>query len=662
MKPTKHNITSWWALTLAASISMATASGCANMGMPSGGARDEDPPILVSADPPRGSLNVNKEKITLTFNELVNVKDAFQKVVVSPTSKSTPRVSSSGRRVTVEFDSLAENTTYTIDFADAIEDNNEGNPLQGFTYTFSTGPDIDTLRISGRVLDARNLEPRQNILVGVHSNLNDTAFTGQRLLRVAKTDDRGRFTVRGLAPGSYRVFALDDKDNDFKYSSPEEDIAFHEFIVEPYTQAAVAYDSLYNPKTGELDTVVFRARTQFLPNDIILRTFNSELRQQYMSKYERQDSTRIFLKFNTRADSLPRIRILGREEMQTPGILEASEKLDSLVWWLSPELMRQDTIQLEVAYTRSDQNLVKSPVVDTLNFITNRPKQVKKKEQKKRVSATDSIAALTIKFEPKSGSVVEIDKPIIFEAPEPLLKFDRSTVRLSMLVDSVYEPVADSFVLELADSLQPRRYLLDYPWNYATKYRLEIDTLAATGIYGKPTLPLKYDFSTRDASEYCSILFHLTGLDGAPAFVELLNGSDAVVRTAIVEPNGDAYFPYLLPGKYYARVILDLNSNGEFDTGNYALGLQSELAYYYPKLINIKKNWDKEENWDIFALPVDMMKPMAITKNKPATDRRARARANSRNNLEEEEEEDYFDPSRNPFDPNDRGSRRNYNY
>ena len=203
------------------------AAACANIGNPSGGARDEDPPLFVTANPPQGALNVDKTKVTLTFNELVNVKDAFTKVVVSPPSRQVPRVASVGKRVTVTFDSLMPNTTYTIDFADAIEDNNEANKLQGFAYTFSTGETLDSLRISGMVLDSRNLEPRQGILVGVHSNLNDSAFIKTPLLRVAKTDDKGQFTIRGLKEGTYRVFALDDKDNDYKYENPEEDMAFH---------------------------------------------------------------------------------------------------------------------------------------------------------------------------------------------------------------------------------------------------------------------------------------------------------------------------------------------------------------------------------------------------------------------------------------------------
>lgn len=643
-------------IAFAAIVAMLSTVSCANIGNPTGGPRDEEPPRFVSSNPAPGSLNVDREKITLTFDELINVKDAFSKVVVSPTSRSVPRISSQGRRVTIEFDSLVPNTTYTVDFADAIEDNNEANKLQGFAYTFSTGPVLDSLRISGRVLAARNLEPQQSMIVGVHQNLADSAFTSIRLLRVAKTDDRGRFTIRGLAPGKYRLFALGDKDNDYIYSSPEEDMAFYDFIIEPSSREAVALDSLYNPLTGTLDTVTERLRTVFLPNDVVLRSFNSELRQQYMVSYDRLDSTRVFIKFNARADTLPRLSVLGYPDLPFPGVPEASRKLDSLVWWLPPRLVEQDSLQIAVSYVRSDQNLVKTPVTDTLDFFTRKlvPTKKPKKKDNKRISAADSIAALTFDFKVTSPTSHEIYQPVSFESPVPLELFDSTAVHLSMLVDTIYQPVAARFNISRPDSLQPRRLTLDYPWDYGMKYRMEIDTLAATDIYGKVSRPLTYDFTVKGEGDYCSLLFHITGIGEMPAFVELLNSSDAVQRTAAVK-SGDAYFPFLAPGRYYARIVIDENGNGEYDTGNYMSGLQPELAYYYPKAINIKKNWDKEENWNVFDTPVDMMKPSAVTKNKPAANRRSGSSASTD---EEDEEEEIFDPSRNPFDPNDRGRRR----
>lgn len=631
------------------------AAACANIGNPSGGARDEDPPLFVSANPPQGSLNVDKTRISITFNELVNVKDAFSKVVVSPPSRQVPRVASVGKRVTVTFDSLLPNTTYTIDFADAIEDNNEANKLQGFAYTFSTGAELDSLRISGMVLDSRNLEPRQGILVGVHENLNDSAFVKVPLLRVAKTDDRGQFTIRGLKEGTYRVFALDDKDNDYKYENPEEDIAFYEVTVTPGSETVETTDTVYNT-LGEVDTVTNRMRTRFLPNDILLRTFNSQIRPQYLSKYERIDTTRVFLKFNTRAENLPKLNIINPAGESLVGAVgERNVTNDSIVYWLPERLVHADSLRIAATYLRTDSTGNLSEVTDSLRFYYNRPKpkKAKKNDKAKKISAEDSIKAITLDVLFKSTQQ-EVNMPVEFEFATPLSSLDTSAFRLETLVDSTWKPVKDAFSLQPRDSVSPRNFKVEYPWAYETKYRLVADTMAAIGIYGKPTRPISHEFTTKKEEDYCSLTFQLSGLEpGIPTFVELLSGSDAVMRAEPVE-NNSVTFRYLSPGKYYARIIEDYNGNGEYDTGNYDLQLQPDLAYYYPKVINIKKNWDKEEQWDVFAVAIDQMKPNAIKKNKPAQDKRNR----QENNEYEEEEEEIFDPTANPFDPNSKNRRK----
>ena len=147
--------------------------------------------------------------------------------------------------------------------------------------------------------------------------------------------------------------------------------------------------------------------------------------------------------------------------------------------------------------------------------------------------------------------------------------------------------------------------------------------------------------------------------DSVPAFIELLNTSDNPVRREKVE-NNKAVFKFLPAGKYYARIFEDHNGNGVFDTGNLDSIQQPDFSYYYPKLINVKKNWDKEESWDVFSTAVDLMKPYALLKNKPEADKKNRNRKNNDGYLDEEEDEDYFDPTRNPFDPNDRGNGRYY--
>ena len=495
------------------------------------------------------------------------------------------------------------------------------------------------------------------MLVGVHANLADSAFTTERLLRVAKTDDRGQFTIRGLAPGQYRVFALDDKDNDYRYANQEEDIAFYDMVVSPTTEPAVANDTVYDKLTGTPDTVIQRPRTRFLPNDVILYRFNSEKRPQYLTKYERLDSTRVFMKFNTRAESLPCISILGYPKGTTLGALEASEKLDSLVYWLRPELVRDDSLTIAARYMRTDSTGQLREFSDTLKFFTKKLPVKKHGRKEIKISATDSIARITTSFRGAGGgSSQEVWLPFHFESEHPIATFDTTKVSLKILVDSTYRSVATAPRVLQADSLSPRHFRIEFPWEYEQKYRVEIDTMAAIDIYGRPTRPFSQELNVRPASEYCSLTLMLSGLDPSmPAFVELLGSGDKLERTALVE-NGRAYFPFLNPGKYYARMIEDRNGNGRYDTGDYSTLTQPETAFYYPKAFNIKKNWDKEETWDVYGTAIDQQKPRAILKNRPKQGKHRNR--NEQNSSDEEEEEDgLFDPTRNPFDPNDRGSR-----
>lgn len=629
---------------------------CANIGNPSGGPRDEDPPVFVGADPMPGAVNVNKTKMTLTFNELVTVKDAFSKVVVSPVGKSVPKVSSLGKRVTINFDSLQPNTTYTIDFGDAIEDNNEANKLQGFSYIFSTGEEIDTLRISGMVLDARTLEPQQDMIVGVTQNISDSAFTKLPLMRVAKTDDLGRFTIRGLKEGSYRLYALGDKDNDYKYANPEEDIAFYDVLVSPHSERVGTIDTLYNNKTGEIDTVISRMRTRYLPNDILLRSFNSLNRSQYLSKYERIDSTKFFFKFNTKALNLPQVDILGYPGIMRDAVLERTATNDSLIYWLPANIIGIDSLRVETTYLRTDTTGNLSATTDTLNFFRFRPRVNKKAEKKtEQQRYQDSIKALTLELQAKSSSSHDVYLPVMLEFATPLESLNTDAFHLEMMVDTTWRRVPNQPVITMVDSISPRNFKIEYDWKLGEKYKITADSLAAVGIYGAVTAPFTHEFTIKKKDEYCSLKLKLSGLaPDIPAFVELLNGSDAVIRTEPVV-NNSVWFRWLEPGKYYARVIEDYNGNGLFDTGNYDLLLQPDLAYYYPKALNIKKNWDKEESWNVFETAIDRQKPDAIKKNKPASDKRT---LKKKSENEDEEDDDYFDPTANPFDPNQK-KRRN---
>lgn len=600
---------------------------CASMGTPSGGPRDEDPPRFLYSNPPQGSTEVSPSRAMLFFNELVNVKDAFSKVVVSPPSATTPRVSSLGRRVTVEFrDTLMPNTTYTVDFGDAIVDNNEGNKLENFFYTFSTGPELDTLMVSGMVFDALELEPSAGIYVGLHINPEDSAFTRTRFDRIAKTDENGRFFIGGLPEGQYRIYALDDRDGDMAWSSPEETLAFYDAVIEPRVEAAVAIDTIFNLKTGDVDSIVNRSRYKYFPNNILLRSYNTGYKQQYITKYERVDSTRINFIFNAPADSMPVAEIVIPDAPSIPlsqvSVTERSAGNDTIFFWLRDrEIIGRDTLRVAMTYFRADSAYNMVPVNDTLRLLTQRPvareSKVKKPEKKEQ---TDTVSPPEPRIQFKAlNSKPEVNSPLILELPSPPETIDYSAFRMEFKEDSVWLPDKEFDIgMIRPDSLNPRRLMIDYPWEYTTTYKLSVDSLAAKDIYGVFTDAYNLEITTRGESEYGSLKFNLYnwGTDSIPRFVDLLDGQGKAVRSMPVA-DGSVTFEYLLPGKYNARVVEDANGNGRWDPGIFELKIQPDVSYYYPETIELKQNWSQELDWNVFGTPVDRMKPESLRKNKP---------------------------------------------
>lgn len=610
-------------------ILAAIVASCASIGNPGGGPRDEDPPRYVRSSPAMGAVDFNGDKVDIWFSELVNLKDAFSKVVVSPPGSKTPRVSSQGNRVTVSFaDTLRPNTTYTIDFGNAIEDNNESNPLENFSFVFSTGPQIDSLRISGMVLNSENLEPLQGKLVGIHSVLADSAFRTLRFDRVARTDDRGRFCIFGVAPGAYRVFAIDDADADFRYSSPEEEIAFYDVTVNPFTRAGMASDTIFNLLTGEMDTVMQRARTIYLPNDILLRSFKSAARQQYMSKYERIDTTRLSFQFNSPAEGLPEFGVVGAPRIKDWYVPESSAGKDSITLWLRPRsLVSADTLRISATYLRSDSALNLKSFTDTLRFTFDRRKHeriqekalkdyIKKMRQGHDDTTVYTLPPVYLTLNMLTSATHEVYQPLVFETSTPIERMDTSMLRLEYKRDTTWVRLPDLKISQ-PDSLRPRTFRIEHAWEYDTQYRLVADSAAMTGLYGAHNREFTHQFTTRAEKDYSALRLILHGLDPeVPAFVQVLQ-SDNPIRSAVVK-DGVAEFRHLLPGKYYLRVYEDFNGNGKYDPGDYDAGIQPDMAYYYPKAVTLKKNWDKEQVWDVFATAIDLQKPDAIRKLRPA--------------------------------------------
>ena len=279
---------------------------CANIGNPNGGPYDEDPPKFIGSKPEMNKLNFQGKKIEIFFDEFIAIDNPSENVIVTPPQLQSPTIMALGKKVSVELkDSLKDNTTYTIDFTSSISDNNEKNVLENFNFAFSTGDVLDTLRISGVLLNAADLEPIQNVLVGIHNDLSDTAFTTTPFLRASKTDDRGRFVIHNVAPGPYHLFALEDNNRNYAYDKANnESIAFLDSIVFPFAERAMVPDTLWRDSIT-YDTIMMVEKTIFYPNNLNLWLFtDSVMPKQRMLRPDRPQDYIFTLKFNAPVDTL----------------------------------------------------------------------------------------------------------------------------------------------------------------------------------------------------------------------------------------------------------------------------------------------------------------------------------------------------------------------
>lgn len=609
---------------------IAALYSCASIGRPDGGPLDETPPRFIGSTPAAGALNNTKTKVSLSFDEFIKLEKANEKVVISPPQVQQPEIKASGKRISVNLlDSLKPNTTYTIDFSDAIVDNNEGNPLGNFAFTFSTGSAIDTMEVSGTLLEASNLEPVKGMLVGMHSNLSDTAFTKLPFDRVARTDSRGHFTIRGVAPGKYRIFGLMDADQNFAFSQKSEALAFNDSLVIPRWEERIRQDTTWVDSLT-IDTVVERKYTYYLPDNVILRSFKEDLISQYLVKNERLTPEKFTLYFAAKADTLPVLKGLNFDERDA-FIIEKNLTNDTIHYWVKDSLLyKQDTLSLSLNYLYTDTLNQLVPRTDTLNLVAKTVKKAvdePKKKKKKKGEEEEPEPTKFLHVSTYIPSTMDVYDYISLSFDEPIASFDSAAIHLKQKVDTLWEDIPFTFE---QDSLQLRKYNLYYEWEPTREYEFSVDSTAFHGIYGLFTDKITQNIKVRSLEEYGAIYFNVSGCDSI-AFVELLDTQDKVVRKVPVV-NGQADFYFLNPGKYCARLINDTNGNGVWDSGEYETKRQPEMVYYYPQILEPKANWEVEQTWDVKALPLDKQKPDELKKQKPDEDKKKKDRNNNRRN------------------------------
>ncbi|MDO4171289.1 MAG: Ig-like domain-containing protein [Prevotellaceae bacterium] len=488
-------------------------ASCARMGSPDGGWYDETPPHVVSASPADRGTDVTSRKVSIYFNEFVKLNNATEKVVVSPPQMEMPEIKATGRKITVTLiDSLKPSTTYTVDFSDAITDNNENNPMGNYTYSFSTGEVIDTLEVAGTVLNAENLEPVKGILVGLYSDSiavadTDTVAPGEiqspTFIRVSRTDSRGKFIIRGVAPGHYTIGALQDMDGNYRFNSKSEVMAFSDMVIEPSVFLDKRQDTIWADALHIKDIMVVDYN-HYLPDNIVLRSFAHEGADRYFLKAERKEPDRFTLFFTAplapdsalyarlgmdyESSRLPTLRGLNFDEHDA-FVVEPSLRGDTVTYWLRDTmLVNQDTLRMQISTLATDTLGQLAVWVDTLEVLSKTPyeKRLKKQEEaakewekklekrRKRLKEGEELTD-TIMPVPRLSPNYDIqqnmspDGTVYIKFPYPLKKVDREAVHLYVEQDSlwyrapfVFQPVRRDGEI-ITDSL-PRQWELFSEW------------------------------------------------------------------------------------------------------------------------------------------------------------------------------------------------------
>lgn len=629
----KYTILCLLALTLFAS--------CARMGNPDGGWFDETPPKVIGASPADKGVNVKSRNVKINFDEYVKIDNATENVIVSPPQLTTPEIKAAGKSIDVKLlDSLKANTTYTIDFSDAISDNNEGNPLGNYTYSFSTGAEIDTMEVSGYVLSADNLEPVKGILVGLYSNQADSAFQKLPMLRVSRTDSRGHFIIKGVKNGTYRVYALQDVDGNYMFNQKSEKLAFLHNPITTLLKPDVRQDTLWTDSLHIAD-IKRHDYIHFLPDNVTLSAFTELQTDRYLLSVTRKEANHFVANFSYGNSELPKIKGLNFNE-KNAFIAIPNVKRDTISYWLRDSaLVNQDTLRMEINYLKTDSLGKLVAQRDTMEVLSKQPfekrmkaaqKELEKwqKAQEKAKKKGDPYQAVkpkeSIRLNVNAPTELDPDKNIPISVDAPLEKVDTSKIHLYTKIDTLwykakysFRPLAHRDVhgkLVRSDSL---KYGMDYElvgeWRPGQEYSLEMDSTAFVDIYGNVSGKNKHGFKVKSDDEYSTLTISLLGMDGKHCILQLLDKSDNVMKELSAE-NGQAEFFYLVAGDYYLRMFEDRNNNGIWDTGDFTTGTQPEEVYYYPSKIECKAKWDVRESWNPTEKPLYLQKPREITKQK----------------------------------------------
>ncbi len=585
-------------IALLALLAPVFTPSCANTTQaPSGGKKDTIPPVLVNIKPLPGatSFPLEKGKIVFEFDEYVNIKTATD-IFLSPPLEKKPKAKVVGRSVVVTFENpLEPNTTYTLNLNSAIVDNNEGNKFPGFTYVFSTGEQIDSMFITGTVLDCNTLAPVKGATVMLYKDHSDSAVFLKRPYAAGRTDDWGYFVLPYIQDTLYRVYAIKDAGNDNIYSPDADRVAFIDSLVRPEWKVADSIPELL--KYDMTDTLGCQERR----SQYELKVFRERPSKQYIVNKVRTSPRSAYITFmapDAWIDSLwfggyPADRVISQFNLQQ----------DSLELWLNDRRPAPDTLHLFVNYRKTDTLGVMKPELEHIKLVMD--PEVKKnysKSRRRNLKHEDTICVYTLKAEPEmvetDGYVLEFKNPIIYE------KFDSLQFRY---VNPKQKEFKDKVAIEV-DSLNLRKYNIrpKVKLQPGFEYFLKVPARSFQDIYGywcdstevKVALPTDETLSLLNAT--------ITGVD-RKFIVDLLDEKRTkVMRSYIIDKDCTLSFPYLKAGRYSLRIADDGNRNSLVDTGDLLAHRQPEQVLFVKfgesEYLDVMKSAELEQTIDLSTL------------------------------------------------------------
>ena len=521
--------------------------GCAKRGNPTGGPKDSIPPVLVNASPKLNSTNFDSEEIRLTFDEWVELDKVQDQLIISPplekSSYEIKPLSGVTKKVFLKFlDSLAPETTYTINFGNSIQDNNENNPLTFFSYTFSTGETIDSLYIKGNTKDAFSQESDDFIslqLYRVDSLFKDSIIFNDKPTYISNTLDSTNYKFQNLKEGKYLLIALKDVDNNYFFDPFYDKIGFLDSLI------TLPRDSVIDLKLFKEETEIIWDKPHFINSEKI-----------GFGYYGKLDLDKIKIESNI-PDSVNYV-FIKEKETDTLNLWLSKNSFDSLNF----SLIETDTIKLT-----------------TVKF------------DRKRDSLIDSL-----NVSQKTVNVIHLKESFKISSNIPLNKIEDSLITIRDI---------DSLIIPFTTSINDRldEIDIDFEVSPSDNYSIFIKPRAIKDIRGTENDTLQYNVVSQTLEDYGNVFLDVITNNDSKYILHLIDSSSNIIREFNnVNSNSTVIFDYIRPGKYTFRLIEDLNSNDIWDTGNYLKQVQPEPVYYFPSELDVRANWDLNETFNLNLL------------------------------------------------------------